>query len=43
MGTDVSVPVMEGRMQLGTWQGIFLCDFDGPRQRRVLVSFTPAP
>lgn len=29
--------VEDGRMQLGTWQGIYLCEFDGPRTRQVWV------
>ena len=38
MSPQVVVPVHDGRLALGTWQGIFLCEFDGPRQRRVLVT-----
>ena len=38
MGSDVLVPVQDGRLALGTWQGIFLCEFDGPRRRSVYVS-----
>lgn len=38
MGSDVVVPVQDGRMALGTWQGIFLCEFDGPRTRSVYVT-----
>jgi secondary thiamine-phosphate synthase enzyme len=37
MGASVRVPVEEGRLQLGTWQGIFFCEFDGPRRRRVWI------
>ncbi|MBN1269477.1 MAG: YjbQ family protein [Kiritimatiellae bacterium] len=37
MGSSVRVPVAGGRLRLGTWQGIFLCEFDGPRERRVWV------
>ncbi len=37
MGAQLMVPVSGGRLVLGTWQGIFLCEFDGPRSRRVLV------
>jgi len=33
----VTVLIEEGRLLLGTWQGIFLCEFDGPRNRRVWV------
>jgi secondary thiamine-phosphate synthase enzyme len=38
MGSDVLVPVSDGRLALGTWQGIFLCEFDGPRERSVYVT-----
>ena len=39
MGFSAMVPVHEGRLLLGTWQGIMFCEFDGPRNRRVVVSF----
>jgi secondary thiamine-phosphate synthase enzyme len=42
MGSSVLVPVVRGALQLGTWQGIYFAEFDGPRHRRVLVSFLPA-
>ena len=38
MGPQVVVPVSEGRLALGTWQGIFFCEFDGPRSRKVYVT-----
>ena len=38
MGSDVLVPVADGKLALGTWQGIFLCEFDGPRERTVYVT-----
>ena len=38
MGSDVLVPVRDGELALGTWQGIFFCEFDGPRQRSVYVT-----
>ncbi len=39
MGPSVVVPLREGgELALGTWQGIFFCEFDGPRERRVYVS-----
>ena len=38
MSPQVVVPLDGGRLVLGTWQGIFFCEFDGPRRRRVLVS-----
>ena len=37
VGSSVTVPIEDGRLQLGTWQGIFFCEFDGPRQRRVWI------
>jgi secondary thiamine-phosphate synthase enzyme len=37
MGSSARVMVQEGRLQLGTWQGIFFCEFDGPRTRQVWV------
>ena len=37
VGSSVSVPVHEGRLALGTWQGLFFAEFDGPRRRRLLV------
>lgn len=38
MGSSVTVPVETGRLQLGTWQGIYFCEFDGPRSRKVWVA-----
>jgi secondary thiamine-phosphate synthase enzyme len=37
LGATVGIPCVEGRLRLGTWQGIYLCEFDGPRRRRVEV------
>jgi secondary thiamine-phosphate synthase enzyme len=37
-GPQVLVPVENGRLVLGTWQGIFFCEFDGPRRRKVYVT-----
>jgi secondary thiamine-phosphate synthase enzyme len=37
-GPQVLVPVENGRLALGTWQGIFFCEFDGPRRRKVYVT-----
>lgn len=37
MGCCVSIPLQNGRPTLGTWQGIYLCEFDGPRTRSVHV------
>jgi secondary thiamine-phosphate synthase enzyme len=38
MGPQVLVPLREGELALGTWQGIFFCELDGPRTRSVYVS-----
>ena len=38
MGSQVMVPVRDGKLALGTWQGIFFCEFDGPRERSVYVT-----
>jgi secondary thiamine-phosphate synthase enzyme len=38
MSPQVVVPLVNGRLALGTWQGIFFCEFDGPRSRKVLVT-----
>ncbi|MBN1192755.1 MAG: YjbQ family protein [Coriobacteriia bacterium] len=33
VGSSVTLPIVDGEVALGSWQGIFLCDFDGPRRR----------
>ena len=38
MGPQVLIPLRDGELGLGTWQGIFLCEFDGPRTRTVYVT-----
>lgn len=43
MGPSQLVPVSGGRLQLGAWQKIYLCEFDGPRRRTVLVQPLAAP
>jgi len=42
LGSSVTVIVERGRLHLGTWQGIFFCEFDGPRARGVWLTFTPS-
>ncbi len=37
MGSSVHVVISEGSPVLGTWQGIFFCEFDGPRTRKVHI------
>ncbi len=39
MGPSQLVAVENGRMLLGTWQGIFFCEFDGPRTRKLQIHF----
>jgi len=38
VGNTVHLIVNNGRLMLGTWQGIFFCEFDGPRTRKVWVA-----
>jgi secondary thiamine-phosphate synthase enzyme len=38
MSPQILVPLDGGRLALGTWQGIFFCEFDGPRERTVYVT-----
>lgn len=40
-GPSELIPLENGSMILGTWQGIFFCEFDGPRTRRVNVKVIP--
>jgi len=37
LGCSLTVIIEENRLQLGTWQGIYFCEFDGPRSRKVWV------
>ena len=41
MGSSVHVMIEDGALVLGTWQGIFFCEFDGPRTRKVYVKCIP--
>ena len=38
MSTEVLVPLQDGKLALGRYQGIFFCEFDGPRERKVYVT-----
>src|SRR5919199_2897874 len=38
MSPEVLVPLDQGKLALGRWQGIFFCEFDGPRERTVYVA-----
>jgi len=42
VGSSETVLIEGGRLVLGTWQGLFLCEFDGPRRRRLLVEVVEA-
>jgi secondary thiamine-phosphate synthase enzyme len=42
MGSSVTVPFENGQLLLGRWQGIYLCEFDGARERSVLMQFLAA-
>lgn len=37
VGSSVTIPIQSGRLLLGTWQGIYFCEFDGPRSRTFYV------
>ena len=37
IGSSENIIIENGKLVLGTWQGIFLCDFDGPRTRKVYI------
>lgn len=41
VGCSACIPVAEGRLVLGTWQGVYFCEFDGPRRRRFFVRVGP--
>ena len=40
VGTSAALPVIAGEVQLGRWQAIFLCEFDGPRDRELWLTVT---
>ena len=42
VGTSVAVPFHDGELLLGRWQGIFLCEFDGGRERQVIMTILTA-
>jgi secondary thiamine-phosphate synthase enzyme len=43
VGAATAAPVRGGKLGLGTWQAIFLCEWDGPRTRTVQVAVVPLP
>ncbi len=42
VGTDKTIFIEGGRLAFGTWQGVYFCEFDGPRQRSVYVRISKA-
>jgi secondary thiamine-phosphate synthase enzyme len=43
VGSGETLLIEEGRLVLGSWQGVYLAEFDGPRRRRILVKIVPDP
>jgi secondary thiamine-phosphate synthase enzyme len=43
IGCSIMVPVRDGRLELGTWQGIYFGEFDGPRHRQCHIQFLQEP
>ncbi len=41
IGPSETVPLVDGNLALGKWQNIFLCEFDGPRKREILITVIP--
>ncbi len=42
VGSSEFIPVQNKKLQLGIWQGVFFCEFDGPRTRKIQLQFIPA-
>ncbi len=38
VGHSLTIPLLEGKLVLGTWQGIYLMEFDGPRERKISLT-----
>ncbi len=43
VGSSETIIVVEGELALGTWQSVFLCEYDGPRHRKVCVKLVRTP
>ncbi len=43
VGVSESIPIENGRLTLGAWQGIFFCEFDGPRRRKLRLRIISDP
>jgi len=42
LSTSINVPVSRAKLRLGRWQGLILAEWDGPRERTIVVSVVPA-
>lgn len=42
VGCQQTIPMSDGKLCLGTWQGIFFCEFDGPRSRKLYLETIPS-
>ncbi len=42
IGVSLALPIRNSRLRLGTWQGVYFCEFDGPRTRQVQIYFQAA-
>ena len=42
MGFSLNLPIRDGHLALGVWQGVYFCEFDGPRSRQLNLTFLPA-
>ena len=40
LGFSLVLPVKDGALDLGVWQGVYFCEFDGPRQRKISARFS---
>jgi secondary thiamine-phosphate synthase enzyme len=40
VGFSGIVPIIDGKLAVGTWQGIYFCEFDGPRRRKLLIGIS---
>jgi secondary thiamine-phosphate synthase enzyme len=38
VGFSCTIPIISGHLHMGTWQGIYFCEFDGPRNRKIKVN-----
>jgi secondary thiamine-phosphate synthase enzyme len=41
LSTSINIPIRDGKLALGRWQGVMLAEFDGPRERSVIITALP--